>query len=421
MKVETVAIGSLIEYSFNNVSHPEIQIDRIANSIKEFGWTVPLLISKDNVIIAGHGRLLAAKKLGLEEVPVIRAEGLTESQARAYRILDNKLTRDSEWHFDNIQTDFNIMEEEGFDFAKWGLDTLLPEGTEADAEAKDDEFVEVDVDEVETFIKKGDLIELGGGVHLAHRVLCGDSTDSKEVKYLLDGQTLDLLITDPPYGVSYVGKTKEALTIQNDALDEEGVENLWAATCANWLEEMKPGAGFYASVPGGPLHIVFLRVLAGLGVIRQQLIWVKDSMVMGHSDYHYRHEPILYGWKPGAAHYFTPDRTKTTVLEFVRPKANREHPTMKPLELWGELIRNSSKTGQNVGDPFLGSGTTLLSCEQLSRTCYGMEIEPKYCQVIINRYQKYCTDNNKPFHCKINGEPYNHAAQQHEIPQGAAR
>jgi DNA modification methylase len=166
------------------------------------------------------------------------------------------------------------------------------------------------------------------------------------------------------------------------------------------------GGGCYAAVPAGPLNFIFLKEWIELLVIHQQLVWAKDSMVLGHSDYHYKHEPILYGWKPGAAHYFTGDRTKTSLLEFDRPKASVEHPTMKPVGLWAELIKNSSKAGDVVLDTFLGSGTTLIACEQLNRTCYGMEIEPKYCHVIIERYRKYCADNNKKFECKINGQDY---------------
>lgn len=401
MQITEVSVNSLIPYEFNNVRHPEQQVDRIANSIKEFGFNVPLIVNKDNIIIAGHGRLEAAKKLGLKTVPVLRKDELTPAQEKAYRILDNKLTRDSDWDFDNIQVDFAFLAEEGFDFAKWGLEDFVPKGSIEPIAVVNDNYDVPDLDEVEPFIKRGDLIELG-----EHRVFCGDSRESGDIDILVNGNVLDMIVTDPPYGVSYVGKTKEALTLQNDDLNEEGLEYLWVTTCEAWLSVEREGGAFYAAVPPGPLNLVFLRILCGLGVYRQQLIWVKDSMVLGHSDYHYKHEPILYGWKPGAAHTFTEDRTKVSVLEFARPKASKEHPTMKPIELWAELIQNSSKAGNNVGDPFLGSGTTLIACEQLGRKCFGIEIEPKYCQVIIDRYKKLCEKLNKPFNCKINGESF---------------
>jgi DNA modification methylase len=196
------------------------------------------------------------------------------------------------------------------------------------------------------------------------------------------------------------------VAIQNDSLSEKELAALWSDCLNNLWGALKPGGVIYATVPARPLHLVFASGLKEREALRQVLLWLKDSMVMGHSDYHYKHEPILYGWKPGAAHYSTSDRTKTSVLEHDRPKRSQEHPTMKPLSLWGELIVNSSRKGEVVFDPFLGSGTTLIACEQLARVCYGMEIEPKYCEVIINRYHKFCQDNGRPFVCKINGENY---------------
>ena len=395
MKIEQISIEKLIPYSFNNKKHSITQVNHIANSIKEFGFNQPIVIDEDNVVLVGHGRLEAAKKLGLETVPVYKHVGLTETQKKAYRILDNKLAGDAEWDFDNIKVEFDFLEEQNFPFEDFGLDfDFLNE--EPVVEVSEDDFVPEIEDE--SYIKTGDLIRLG-----RHTVLCGDCTTDFED---LNCPTIDLVITDPPYGVSYVGKTKDALEIENDSLDEEGLEILWDSCVTSFLPMLKGGGVIYATVPAGPLKSVFVSVLKKHEILRQELVWLKDSMVLGRSDYHYKHEPILYGWKPGAAHYMTPDRTKTSVLEFARPKRSAEHPTMKPIALWSELIQNSSRKGQVVYDPFLGSGTTLIAAEQTERVCYGIELSPNYCQVIIERYKKYCIDNNKKFESTINGTAF---------------
>jgi site-specific DNA-methyltransferase (adenine-specific) len=217
--------------------------------------------------------------------------------------------------------------------------------------------------------------------------MCGDSTSAEDVGRLMNGKKADLLLTDPPYGVSYVGKTKDALTIENDALTEEGLEELIRGAFSLAETHCRPGAYWYATVPAGPLHLLFADDWKARGILRQIMVWVKDSMVLGHSEYHYQHEPILFGWMSGER-YKNPDRTRTTVWECPRPKASREHPTMKPVALWARAIQDGSREGDLVFDPFLGSGTTLIACEQLGRTCYGMEISPQYCQVIIDRWEK---------------------------------
>lgn len=384
-------IGKLRPYEFNNRNHCEEQIDRIARSIKEFGFNQPIVVDEDGVVLVGHGRLFAARKLGLEKVPVVVKDGLTEAQKKAYRILDNKLQNDSTWSFDNLELELGFLEDNGFELEPWGLDDLRGLFDPTEPEGADDDGPGAAC--VDTFIILGDTIELG-----PHRVTCQSCAECDALP-----QLADLWITDPPYGVAYIGKTKEALTIQNDDLGEEGTAALWRAATEYALANLKEGGGCYAAVPAGPPHFIFLREWIEREVYRQQLIWIKDSMVLGHSDYHYKHEPILYGWKPGASHNFVKDRTKTSVLEFDRPKSSQEHPTMKPIPLWRELIANSTRKGDVVLDTFLGSGTTLIACDQLGRICHGMEIEPKYCQVIIERYKKHCEKVGKPFVCKING------------------
>lgn len=266
-------------------------------------------------------------------------------------------------------------------------------GIPGDQEGKYDE-VEMNI---ETDIKTGDLFQIG-----PHRLLCGDCNKVEDVENLMSGEIADLVVTDPPYGVSYVGKTKKALTIKNDSMTDLHTFELWGGALSALWGFLKDGGAIYATVPAGRLQLGFMNVLDNLGALRQVMVWNKNSMVLGHSDYHYKHEPILYGWKPGSSHYFTDDRTKTTVLDFDRPNASEEHPTMKPVALFSELIENSSKTGWAVLDVFAGSGTTMVACEQLGRKCYAMEIDPDYCQVVVNRMAKLFPE----LEIFKNGEPY---------------
>lgn len=390
---ETRKITELIPYVANNRVHSDEQVTRIASSIKEFGFNQPIVIDEDSVVLVGHGRLLAAQKLGLDKVPVFVVRGLSDAKKKAYRILDNKLQNDSSWDYQNLELELAQLTELGFELEPWGLDTLIPTNEEEPEVTEDAGPGEIPD---EPYIKLGDVIELG-----AHKVWCVDCRDADPLP-----AKANLWITDPPYGVSYVGKTKDALTIENDDLNEDELAGLWSDTTNYALNNLAEGAGCYATVPAGPLNFVFLKEWIEKEVCRQQLVWDKGQMVLGHSDYHYRHEPVLYGWKPGAAHYFTSDRTKTSVLCFDKPSASKDHPTTKPLGLWAELISNSTKKGQIVLDTFLGSGTTLIAADQLGRICYGMEISPAYCQVILERYQKHCATVGKPFVCKINGEPF---------------
>lgn len=396
MKIEQRDISELKPYEFNNRVHGDEQVAHIAKSIKEFGFNQPVVIDEEGTILVGHGRVLAAKKLSIAKVPTVQVKNLTDEQKRAYRILDNKLQNDSTWQFNNLELELGYLEDNDFDIKGWGLDELKDLFPEEEIEPEEDAGPSEPPQE--TFIKRGDIIEIG-----KHRVMCGDSTSAEDIDELII-KVIDLVLTDPPYGVSYVGKTKDALKIENDSLSEEELTKLWNDCLDAFVPKLKDGGVIYAAVPPGPLRQIFSQALKERDILRQELVWVKDSMVLGRSDYHYKHEPILYGWKPGAAHYMTSDRSKTSVLEFARPKRSAEHPTMKPIPLWVELISNSSKKGERVFDPFLGSGTTLIASEQANRICYGMEIDPKYCHVIVKRYLDYCTEKNRPFELKINGE-----------------
>lgn len=310
-----------------------------------------------------------------------------------------------EWDSDILANswDFDMPELRDFGVPEFvfGGDGMAGEGgipnNALNSEAVEDDFELPGINEVKTDIVLGDLFEIG-----PHRLLCGDSTSKDDVEMLMDGSPINCIITDPPYGVSYVGKTKGKLEIENDALTPEQTHNLFKMSILALIDSMKPGAAIYATVPARPLQLGFMQVMADFDMLRQVMVWNKSSMVLGHSDYHYKHEPILYGWKPGASHYFTSDRTKTTVFDFEKPQRNAEHPTMKPVPLFAEFIQNSTVTGQNIEDPFGGSGTTMVASHQTGRIAYLMEIDPKYCQVIIDRMLRL----DPSLEIKRNGEPY---------------
>lgn len=395
MEIIKAKTADLIPYGFNNRIHGEQQVDRIANSINQFGFNQPIVVDENNIILVGHGRFEAAKKLGLEQVPVLKKANLSETEKRAYRILDNKLQNDSSWNIESLELELSALEDADFNLESYGLDDLSKLFPDEVVPQQDEVSEEVSSD---TIIKKGDILELG-----SHRLMCGDSTSLEDVKQLTNGSQFDLLLTDPPYGVSYVGKTDNALTIENDSLAEPELASLIIAAFDNAESASRPGAYWYATVPAGPLHLIFAEDWKRRGILRQIMVWVKDSMVLGHSEYHYQHEPILFGWKEGKRHR-NPDRTRTTVWSYDRPKANREHPTMKPVPLWAAAIKDGSVAGEIVYDPFLGSGTTLIAADQLGRVCFGMELSPKYCQVIVNRYKAQCESGGRPFVCRLNGE-----------------
>jgi site-specific DNA-methyltransferase (adenine-specific) len=378
-----VPISNLIPYERNPRKNDKA-VKKVAASLEQFGLVKNSVVVDENmVLLTGHTTLKAMQSLGWKTCPAVtQVFGLTEEEKVAYRIADNKLGELAEWDLDLLAGELASLDEVGFDAELTGFDT------DALAEMYPPEKLDVAEDdyeppvEIETSIQRGDLFRLG-----RHRLLCGDSTSAEDVGRLMDGKRADLLLTDPPYGVSYVGKTKDALTIENDALTEEGLEELIRGAFSIAETNCRPGAYWYATVPAGPLHLLFADDWKARGILRQIMVWVKDSMVLGHSEYHYQHEPILFGWMPGER-YKNPDRTRTTVWECPRPNASREHPTMKPVALWARAIQDGSREADLVFDPFLGSGTTLVACEQLGRTCYGMEISPQYCQVIIDRWER---------------------------------
>lgn len=387
MKIEIVSISTLIPYVRNSRTHSDEQIAQVAASIKEFGFTNPVLIDETGGIIAGHGRTLAARKLGISDVPCIRLGHLSEAQKRAYVIADNKLALNAGWDEKMLAIEMQALIDADFDalltgFGKDEIDQLLAE-MEATPVGQNDEDDTPDVQE-EAKTKLGDVWLLG-----KHRVMCGDSTSKEYANILMGGGVADLLVTDPPYNVAYEGGTQDALTIINDCMGDADFREFLRACYTAADSVMRPGASFYiwhADLEG----FNFRGAAKDIGWrIRQCVVWVKNMMVLGRQDYQWRHEPCLYGWKEGAAHAWYSDRKQTTVLEFNKPQRNGEHPTMKPVELIRYLVENSSKPGDVVLDLFGGSGTTLIACESTGRVNRSMELDPKYCDVIVRRWQLF--------------------------------
>lgn len=390
MEIKMLSVKAITPYD-KNPRKNDVAVDAVAASIKEFGFRIPILLDKNGTIIAGHTRLKAAMKLGLKEVPCIYADDLNEEQVKALRLADNKTAELADWDFDLLNDE--LLDIIDIDMTSFGFEELL----DARPDLEDEEDFDVDA-EVPAIVKAGERYQLGN-----HILMCGDSTNREDVTKLLRGGVADLLLTDPPYNVNYSGGTKEKLTIANDDMDDSSFYQFLIDAFANADSVMRPGAAFYiwhADSNG----LTFRRACNDAGwQIRQCLIWVKNSMVLGRQDYQWKHEPCLYGWKDGASHYFVADRTettvredeldavvdeeKTTILRYDKPTSSKLHPTMKPVKLMGDLIYNSSRKGDNVLDLFGGSGTTLIACEETDRNCYMMEYDPHYCDVIISRWE----------------------------------
>ena len=376
MEIREVEIGSLKPYPKNAKQHDAKQIANVANSIKRFGWQQPLVIDDAGVVVIGHCRLLAAKKLGLKTVPVTVASGLTEDEIRELRIADNK-TNESPWDFELLQEDLEGLEFEGFDF-----DFEFPGEEEEPAEVAEDNWDKPLPEEPRS--KLGDIWQLG-----RHRLMCGDSTDAECVDRLMGGEKADLLVTDPPYNVDYQGGTVDKLKIQNDKQEDGAFLAFLTEAFTAADNAMKPGAAFYIWHADSEGYNFRAACKKAGWTVRQCLIWNKDSLVMGRQDYQWKHEPCLYGWKDGAAHTWNSDRKQTTVIDFERPKRNDIHPTMKPIGLFDYLIRNSSTKDMLVLDTFAGSGTCIMACEQDGRRCFSMELDPRYVDAIIDRWETF--------------------------------
>lgn len=369
----------LIPY-VNNPRNNDQAVDAVASSIKNFGFKVPIVIDSKNEIINGHTRLKAAKKLGIEEVPVIVADDLTEDQIKAFRIADNKVAELADWDEELLLAELDMIE---MDMGQFNIDMSELDLDDSSEEVVEDEFDDTPPEEPQA--KYGDIYQLG-----RHRLMCGDSTSVEDVEKLVGGGVIvDMLLTDPPYNISYEGKTEDALTIQNDSMDDESFRQFLTNAFFAADNVMKKGAVFYIWHAGTEGYN-FLGACRDVGwKVRECLIWNKNQMVMGRQDYQWKHEPCLYGWKDGASHLWASDRKQTTVLDFDKPQRNGVHPTMKPIALFDYQIKNNTKGNDIVLDLFGGSGTTIMACEQNGRRGYSMELDPRYVDVIIKRWEDF--------------------------------
>jgi DNA modification methylase len=390
LHIQKWSVDGLLPYVRNARTHSDEQVAQIAASIAEFGWTSPILAGADGIIIAGHARLLAARKLGMTEVPVIVLEHLTEAQRRALVILDNRLPLNAGWDEEMLRVELESLREEDFDLDLLGftdeeLEDLLRDPEQVAAGNTDDDAVP---EAPETPVTKlGDLWILG-----EHRLLCGDATQIKAVEWVLGGGLADLTWTDPPYNVNYGATMKDKLRgkshrkIANDDLGE-GFEPFLRDACANLLAVTK--GAIYICMSSSELHTLYRAFTQAGGHWSTFVIWAKNTFTMGRADYQRQYEPMLYGWKEGTDHYWCGARDQGDVWFVNKPVANDLHPTQKPVELIERAIRNSSKTRDTVLDPFAGSGSTLIACEKVGRQARLIELEPKYCDVICRRFQEF--------------------------------
>lgn len=408
MKIVKVKITDIVPYENNAKLHPQEQIEQIKNSILEFGNNDPIAIDENNVIIEGHGRYEALKELGYEEAEVIQLTNLSEDQKNAYRLVHNQLTMNTDFDIDMLKSELSKID---IDMSKLGIDeNLLNEIEDNALEAVDDDF---DIDEAMPETPSsipGQVWELG-----EHRLMCGDSTQKEDVMHLMNGQHADLLLTDPPYNINV--SNSQGMTIDNDNLEKKEFVEFLTKVFKNANDSLAPGASFYIWYGDTSASLFYDSLAAAEMEVRENLIWVKSQFILGRQDYHWRHEPCLYGWKAGAGHYFVNDRTQSTVFDesidldtipedklrdYIKdlinqstifyenkPMTNDLHPTMKPIRLMGRMIKNSSKPKETVLDLFGGSGSTLIACEQLNRRCLMMEYDPKYCDVIIKRWEEF--------------------------------
>ena len=349
---------------------------KLVQSIKDFPEMLdirPIVVNADMVILGGNMRFKACKEAGLKEIPIIIADNLTEEQQREFLIKDN--TSGGEWDWEMLTNEWDVEQLED-----WGLDVPAFEA-DVHLEAEEDDFDGTPPEEPKTVL--GDLYEIG-----EHRLLCGDSTQTDTFEKLMNGELADMVVTDPPYNVAYEGKTKDALTIENDSMGNEDFYKFLYDFYVALSTGCKKGAAIYVWHASSEI-INFAQAMVDAGwLLKQQLIWVKNQMVMGRQDYQWKHEPCLYGWLKGDSHKWYSDRKQTTVIEWDKPQRNGEHPTMKPIGLFGYQIENSSKIGDLVIDAFGGSGTTMVACEQLKRKARVIEYDPKYCDVIVKRMIK---------------------------------
>ena len=389
LQVRLCPVDQLVPFQKNARTHSEEQIAQIAASIQEFGWTNPILAGPDNVVIAGHARLAAAKKLQLAEVPVIVLGHLTEAQRRALVIADNQLALNAGWDTDLLRVELMALQAEEFDldligFGESELAELLANDEDYAGHADEDAVPEMS----ETVVSApGDLWVLGD-----HRVYCGDATQMESIERLMDGGLADMVFCDPPYGVAYgssarTRREREKKRITNDDLGDAEFGEFLRKASVNLLSVTK--GAVYICMSSSELHTLQKAFAAAGGLWSTFVIWAKDRFTLGRSDYQRQYEPILYGWREGTDHFWCGARDQGDVWFVNKPQANVLHPTQKPVELVERAIRNSSKSRDTVLDVFGGSGTTLIACEKHGRQARLVELEPKYVDVVVRRWEQY--------------------------------
>ena len=393
--MEMVAVEKLVPYVNNARSHSPEQITKLRSSLREFGFINPVIIDKDYGVIAGHGRLMAAKEEGIKEVPCVLVDYLTEAQKKAYIIADNRFAQDAGWDEELLRIEIESLQAEAFDVSLTGFeDQEIADlfAGDNDTGAEDDDFDLNDALEKAAFVERGDIWTVG-----RHRLMCGDATSADDVAALMDGKKANLVVTDPPYNVAF--ESSDGLSIKNDKMAGDKFYEFLLSAFKNMADHLEKGGAayvFHADTEGLNFRKAFIDAgfhLSGC------CIWVKNSMVLGRSDYQWQHEPVLYGFLQNGKHFWSSKagRSQTTIWNFDKPKKNKNHPTSKPLDLLAYPIGNSSQENAVVIDTFGGSGSTLMTCEQTNRICFMMELDEKYASVILRRYVEDTGDEENVF------------------------
>ena len=397
-EMQLISIDKLVPYVNNARTHSAEQIIKLRSSLREFGFVNPIIIDRDFNVIAGHGRLMAAKEEGINEVPCVFADFLTDTQKKAYILADNRMAMDAGWDEELLKIEMEELQNLGYDLGYTGFDEkeLADLFGIDDKEIKDDDFDLTAALEKASFVERGDVWFVG-----KHKLMCGDATSSEDVAKLMEDKKANLILTDPPYNVAF--KSSDGLTIQNDSMKNNDFYEFLFSSFKNMAEHLENGGAayiFHADTEGLNFRKAFIDAgfhLAGC------CIWVKDSLVLGRSDYQWQHEPVLYGFMQNGKHPWYSDRKQTTIWNFDKPKKNSNHPTSKPLDLLAYPINNSTQANAIVIDTFGGSGSTLMACEQMNRICYTMELDEKYASVILRRYVEDTNDSENVYVIR-NGE-----------------
>lgn len=411
-EMQLISIDKLVPYVNNARTHSAEQILKLRSSLREFGFVNPIIIDRDFNVIAGHGRLMAAKEEGIEEVPCVFVDYLTDAQKKAYILADNRMAMDAGWDEELLKIEMEELQNLGYDLEYTGFDEkeLADLFGVDDKEVEDDDFDLTAALEKASFVERGDVWFVG-----KHKLMCGDATSSEDVAKLMDDKKANLILTDPPYNVAF--KSSDGLTIQNDSMENNDFYEFLYLSFKNMADHLENGGAayvFHADTEGLNFRKAFIDAgfhLAGC------CIWVKDSLVLGRSDYQWQHEPVLYGFLQNGKHPWYSDRKQTTIWNFDKPKKNSNHPTSKPLDLLAYPINNSTQANAIVIDTFGGSGSTLMACEQMNRICYTMELDEKYASVILRRYVEDTSDSENVYVIR-NGEKimYKDLVKEVEVP-----